>query len=660
MSRNRYSNVPCPLGTAYAPAAEGSAEGDILGTKIVLVDQSMGVSAYDEMSGLREDDASLKIMSGLREDDANVRLGTTPDYGFSAEVGPIPPDQMAGMPAMLVSNGHSGYMVGVSAYDEMGGLREDDANLRLGRFNPGGEGAEGVAEGSAEGARVQQMGVSAYGKLTGLREDDANIRMGISAYDEMRGLREDDANVRMGVSSYDEMSGLREDDASIRMGVSAYDEMSGLREDDANVRLGVSAYDELKGLREDDAGVRLGTAYAPSAEGESEGDYGWPSKFRATYMGVSAYDVQELKSLSRAAEEEESSGNLGRMKGYRIHAAAKAEAMKINRERRMGKKVDESEAEERIRAAAQKASDLIVSKYQGFITQAPEIVKNAVDRQMAWLRLRENAAMEGLREDNARLVLGVIDGLREDDAGLRIQGVRTAMILRGLADTEEILDEMGRRRKFVPAYKRHQRVRRKVISGAEMGAEDFHPRFPVVIEGIGRFNVSEKQLEGIFDFIFGKSLPTSDQYLGMLKVLNDRWVNNLKPRLYKLNSQSRDAIINNMRAAKAGPELYDGLATFLAEGYAGLQSFPGRWDRIQRLNAYLPTLDKLISDAESFGPQATPVQEQQKVNETAIKDVSERQAAAGETSFLEKAAPIGIAAVAAGSLTALIVSLASK
>lgn len=331
MSRNAHFSLLGNLGTSYAPDAEGSAEGDIL-----------GVSAYD-LSGLREDDAAVRMgvsaydLAGLREDDAAVRMGVS-----AYDLAGLREDDAA-------------VRLGVSAYD-LAGLREDDAAVRLGLTDF--DGATGSAEGSAAGHRVAQMGgvLVSNGRIGGMVEDHYDIQLGVSAYD-LAGLREDDAEVRMGVSAYD-LAGLREDDAAVRMGDSRYgarygsqyrllrykgeygseytrlpgrrlakgkakrrmadvDSMSaeamaieqhgkvagitntfrmgyilrGLREDDASIRMGVSAYD-LAGLREDDAAVRLGTAYEEDATGSAED----------SRLGVSAYDLGRRRAYQYSVD----------------------------------------------------------------------------------------------------------------------------------------------------------------------------------------------------------------------------------------------------------------------------------------------------------------------------------------------------------------------
>lgn len=308
MSRNAHFALHGSLATAYAPDAERSAEGDIL-----------GVSAYD-LAGLREDDAAVRLgvsaydLAGLREDDAAVRLG-------------VSAYDLAGL-----REDDADVRMGVSAYD-LSGLREDDAAVRLGLTDF--DGATGDAEGSAEGHAVAQLGgiLVSNGRmggmvedhydisLEGLREDDADVRLGVSAYD-LSGLREDDAAVRlgeygnrygarfiwngqynrgnhygttyprglrrrvrliktkMGTAYVEDATGSAEDPSG-RAGMGDIDSLNaeaggrgmgaitsrfrmgyilrGLREDDASIRMGVSAYD-LAGLREDDAAVRLGVS----------------------------------------------------------------------------------------------------------------------------------------------------------------------------------------------------------------------------------------------------------------------------------------------------------------------------------------------------------------------------------------------------------------
>lgn len=320
MSRNGHFALHGSLATAYAPDAERSAEGDIL-----------GVSAYD--------------LRGLREDDAALRLGVSA-Y-----------DRM----------GVSAYdRMGVSAYD-LRGLREDDASVRMG--NTEFDGATGSAEGSAAGHRVAQMGILVSdGRVGGITEDHWGVRMGVSAYD-LRGLREDDASVRMGVSAYD-LRGLREDDASVRMGTAYIDDAAGSAEDPRgragmgaphrghrlNPRYGTeyssnygteyggrrykgSGY--MRGLREDDASVRMGDVDDMGAEAWAIEQKGKPMVRKTTElrmgmilrglreddanlrMGVSAYDLRGLREDDASVRMGVSAYDLGRRRAftYRVSGA---------------------------------------------------------------------------------------------------------------------------------------------------------------------------------------------------------------------------------------------------------------------------------------------------------------------------------------------------
>jgi hypothetical protein len=423
--------------------------------------------------------------------------------------------------------------MGVSAYDRLDGLREDDADIRMGMVSHSGDGSEGSAEGSAEGYRAQQLGFGMGGILVSdgshgeMLSVSAYDRLGVSAYDQvMKGLREDDADIRMG--------GLREDDADIRMG--------GLREDDANVR--------MEGLREDDADIRMG--------------------------------------------------------GLR-------------------------EEDANIQLSGLREEDANISL--------------------------TNDVLSGLREEDAGITFLTMEGLREDDAGLQIGSIRAAMMLRGLADPVDMVEEMGRRR-LVRHMRRKGRYgpRRLIKESDEMGvsaydrlgAEDFHPRFPaVMIEGLGTMG-------GIFDFL--KSEPTPEEYIGKIKVVLDGW-KVVKPQLMALPERSRNAIINQMKSLKNDPERYDGLAQFLSEGYEGYKASPGRWERVKRLEAYLPTVQAMVSRARALGPAPTPAEEERRAKEAAVTNIETRINSIEKPSFIQEAAPYAAGALGAGAIVGLVLAL---
>lgn len=547
-------------------------------------------SEGDILFGLREDDANLRL-GGLREDDANLKLG-------------------------------------VSAYD-LEGLREDDANLRLGDTKW--DGATGRAEGSAEGHRDAQLGVSAYDLQPEVLASDGRVG----------GIVEDHWNIRMGVSAYD-MEGLREDDANLRLGVSAYD-LDGLREDDANVRLG--------GLREDDAGVRLGTSYAPDAQGAAEGNQSWWDLGISAYdeLGVSAYDVlgdvDSLNAEAAAIEQEQMSADveIGRKKGWQLRMTAHHAARAALKAAKKGTITSRAEADEFVRARTAKRAEEIKRELNTYLAQVDEVARDAVAKALEKYgaeidkALSRKVSVQGLRMGY------ILRGLREDDANIRL-GVSA-------------YDELGRRRAFPPRY--HMRFRKRMLRGAEeyppemLAAEGFHERFPVRVDiaGLGtiRGTVHGSKLNGLFDFL--KPKPSAEEYIGKIRLVLDGW-RVVKPQLEALPEASRKSIIAQMTALNNEPGKYETLNGFLAEGYAGYTD--GRYDRVKRLEAYLPTVQKMVSEARALGGTFTIEQ----ANKVASEDLKVRQEAAGRETFLEKAAPVAGAIGAAGLLTALVISMA--
>jgi hypothetical protein len=627
MSRNGNFNLHSPLGsnphmgTAYGPSAENGAEGDVLyGLREDDANLRLGVSAYDELKGLREDDANLRL-GGLREDDANLRLGVSAydlsDGASGSAEGSAEGNQMAvsaydmrGMqPRMLVSNGRMGGLV-EDHYDiKMDGLREDDANVR--------------------------MGVSAY-DLNGLREDDANVRLGVSAYD-LNGLREDDANLRLGRMRADEpllgtaygpnaengaegdiLYGLREDDANLRLGTAYDPDAAGSAEDPSSrAGMGVSAYD-LQGLREDDANVRL---------------------------GISAYDLGDVDSLNAEAgaiEQEQTLADheVGKGKGMKIRNVARNSARIAFQRAKGGQITSYAEASqlitERTRTAGEKMKQILDTR-RGNVDK---VVADAVDKALAeWGPKITNVLSKKATVSGVRMGY-ILRGLREDDANV----------------------SMGR---FRAPHKMHRQIQRKMLRGAEgtppemMNATGFHERFPVTVDiaGLGRINGTIKggHIDGLFDFLSKTATP--EEYLGKLRVVADQW-SRIKPRLDRLAPSANAAIQQNMNAADSRYGDYDqAIPQYLAEGYAGYTAVgnSARWNRAKRWEAYIPTLDKLVSQAEVLGTAYTP----QQANADALKNVSDRANAAGGESFLSQAAPVAAGVAGVGLLTALILAIAA-
>lgn len=490
-----------------------------------------------------------------------------------------------------------GDILGVSAYD-LSGLREDDAAVRL--------------------------GVSAY-DLRGLREDDAAVRMGVSAYD-LAGLREDDAAVRMGVSAYD-LRGLREDDAAMRLGVSAYDlgdtrwdgatgdaegsaeghavaqlgilvsngRVGGMVEDHWGTRMGVSAYD-LSGLREDDAAVRLGTAYAEDAAGSAEDPVG-----RAG-MGVSAYDLGRLRSRRMGPRYgTEYSSQYGTEYGGRYRGAGYMKGLR------------EDDASVRLGDVDSLNAEAWAIEQHGRISG---LVEN----------FRMGYILRGLREDDAEVRLR---GLREDDASVRI-GVSAY--------------DLGRRRAFTYS-----------VDGAEeyppamLAADGFHERFPVNVplRGLGR-------MRGIFDFL--KPNPTWEEFVTRAKDILYKW-NPVKDRIMALPSSSKAAVLNQMAAAHlVNVDNFDRINGYLIEGPVAYQASASGHNRsLDRLDAYLPTLTKVVTQMESLPGGVDP---SKAANQIALDDVNKRISELGKPTFMTYAVPIGAGVVAASALTALVVAIA--
>jgi hypothetical protein len=437
------------------------------------------------------------------------------------------------------------------------------------------------------------------------------------------GLREDDADIRL--------SGLREDDAMIRLGY--------------NGELGVSAYD-MEGLREDDAMIRLGDTKWDGSTGRAEGS---AEGHRDAQLGISAYDIQPaiLSSDGRIGGMVEDHWGI-RMDGLREDDAGIR--MGISAYDLEGLREDDAN----IRLSGLREDDAGIRLGTSYAPDA----QGASEGNRSWGQLGVSAYDE----------LGDVDSLSAEAAEIEqkqtLRGIRMGYILRGLREDDANIrlgvsayDELGRRRAFGP--RRHLERRRRMISGAEenppemLAAEGFHERFPVRVDisglGVIHGTVDSSNLEGLFDFL--KSKPSAEEYIGKIRLVLDGW-RVVKPQLYELPEASRKAIIAQMTALNNGPDRYESMNGFLAEGYAGYTD--GRYSRVKRLEAYLPTVQKMVSEARALGGNFTVEQ----ANKVAAEDLKTRQESISQPTFLEKAAPIIGAAGAAGLLTALVLSIA--
>ena len=172
-------------------------------------------NAHPMVRGLRESDADLALR-GLREEDANLTLrGLRETDSDLALRGLREEDSNLALRGVdgLEGNELLRYRSmgdGLLNYRNMGGAR-------------GGQGAQMVAEGSAEGTRMEQLGAQTMrrhthllteeSRLMGLRESDASLSLsgveGMRAAIMLRGLREEDAGLTL--------RGLREEDARLTL-----------------------------------------------------------------------------------------------------------------------------------------------------------------------------------------------------------------------------------------------------------------------------------------------------------------------------------------------------------------------------------------------------------------------------------------------------------
>jgi hypothetical protein len=266
MSHNRnFKFGPSLLSAAYADQSQGESEGrrdrqmgwggDVAeGSAEGARDRQLGTSYAPDAEG------SAESMRVVQLGDINP-LNAESNRGEFSEV-------RFGISGHMVSDGKRGGLSDVRSdyYNEhpLGGLREEDANLRM------------------RGLREDDAGL----RMRGLREEDSNLRMGDRGQESVQFLTQqlpggvnyrglgDDKDLYRGMGDRNDMlkyrnmgrndllrdgialDGLREEDANLALkGVAGFRAaitlrgINGLREDDANLR--------MRGLREEDAGLML-------------------------------------------------------------------------------------------------------------------------------------------------------------------------------------------------------------------------------------------------------------------------------------------------------------------------------------------------------------------------------------------------------------------
>lgn len=158
-----------------------------------------------------------------------------------------------------------------------------------------------------------------------------------------------------------------------------------------------------------------------------------------------------------------------------------------------------------------------------------------------------------------------MNGLREDDAKLRLGDVR--------ADDAQL----------------------------RLGANDFHPRFPVKIEmkgfGASTHNMTSHQISGLFDFL--KADPTDVESRARAQAIANTW-RPLRDIIFRLPASKQDAVVQGISKLDTSVSDID----MVASTYPSLATFyREKWNRMTRIEAALPTIQKLVADMQAFaGP----------------------------------------------------------
>lgn len=443
------------------------------------------------------------------------------------------------------------------------------------------------AQGEAEGARARQLGwgddmAEGAAESAGRVRQLGRRRMGNayapdaqgSAEGEGRAAQLGDLNplnaesnrgrfseARFGVSGHMVTDGRVGHMADVREDYYRAHPLSGLREDDADLR--------LRGLREDDADLRL--------RGLREDD----ANLRLRGVRSLGRNNEQTHFLTRQLPGGTAYRGLGSESLYHDMGDRN---VAFNQYRRMG-------------------NDLLRDgmPLDGLREDDARLKMRGVGNFRSSIALRGINNLRGLREDDADLRLR---GLREDDANLHLRGLReedAAVMLRGIGTVNDLL------------------------SYRSMGASDFHPRFPVKveIEGVGTIGLtrSEAKMAGLFSFLTPN--PTWEEFAGRCNTLLQQWIP-LRNTISQLPPAQLNAINQQMAAAdRVSAQDYDQVQTmFLAEGPPGYAAHQGRAAELTRLEAYLPTLQKVVAQMAAMNPNATPGQLTAAATNTALTSLN--------------------------------------
>lgn len=432
-------------------------------------------------------------------------------------------------------------------------------------------------QGEAEGRRVRQMGWGGD-VAEGSAEGERDRQLGTSYAPDAEGSAESQRVQQMGDINPLNAESNRGEWSEVRFGVSGHMVSDGKRGGMSDVRRDYYAEHPLGGLREQDANLRMRGLREEDANLRMRGLREEDARLRMGDRGT-----ESVQFLTRQLPGGAAYRGLGEEDLYRGMGDRNA----LLDYRSMGR------------------NDLLRDgiALEGLREEDANLSLKGIGGFRAAIALR---GINGLREEDANLRMR---GLREEDAGLMLRGLReedAALLLRGLGTVNDLLQ-----------YR-------------QMGAADFHPRFPVKVEikGLGVIGITknEAQIAGIFDFL--KANPSWEEFAGRAQTLLRQW-KPLYARINALPATSKAAVINQMAQTKLGsPANYNAVETdYLANGPAGYAANAGGHTReLERLESYLPTLQTVVAQMEKMTPGGTPAQAQQVANTTAIQDVNARLA----------------------------------
>lgn len=220
--------------------------------------------------------------------------------------------------------------------------------------------------------------------------------------------------------------------------------------------------------------------------------------------------------------------------------------------------------------------------------------------------------------------------------------------------------------KFGPARTAHRakvgyRVAPEQVSGIgeiDVTEEDFKVRFPATLG---------HKVNGIFDFL--KPKPSAEEFRSRVRTLNQTYMNE-RERIKSLVPTQRSAALEQLNKvvpvwdldfllAKAAMRTDPNVIAYAAGSSSGDGA---ALKKLERAEAGLPVVTKLVSEMQSVNPAPTQAEETARAREATITIIDQRkqdiQRQAEGNVFTGYVLPIGGVALGLGLLTALAVSLA--